>query len=300
MHGYLALPQHDIGIREVAALSARLSYVLMCLTLCWGVFTATGWIRKLTGYQAVRSGHMILASLTLATGISHAMVFMLLREQGLSLFGIAVPFSGLFRHALGIMGLELMIAITVAVGFKRFIAYRKWLRFHQLAYAAVAMVVVHSWFGAVANGHLAVVWLTGITVLVPAATLSVLRLLPPRWLIRMGMLGAAPAADTSPVPQEYAVASPGAVNRNGSTNRTGVNGTVNGSGNGRVKIRVNVDNQRCKRYGICQAESPELFQLLEDGRLRYIRDPHSEDRAGAQAAARSCPMRAIKLQEVSN
>jgi ferredoxin len=295
VHGYLALPQHDIGIREVAALSARCSYVLMCFTLCWGIFTATGWIRRLTGYQAVRSGHMILAILTLSTGVTHAGIFLLLREQGLSMIGITVPFSGLFRHALGIMGLEVMIAITVAVGFKRFVAYRKWLRFHQLAYVAVAMVVVHSWFGAIANGHLAVVWLTGITVLVPAATLSLLRLLPPRWLIKAGMLGAAPAATTSPVPQEYAVVATGTGNRNGA-----VNGSSNGSSNGRTKIRVNVDNQRCKRYGICQAESPELFQLMEDGRLRYIRDPHTEDRAGAQAAARSCPMRAIKLQEVHN
>jgi sulfoxide reductase heme-binding subunit YedZ len=59
-----------------------------------------------------------------------------------------------------------------------------------------------------------------------------------------------------------------------------------------------VDNQRCKRYGICQAESPELFQLLADGRLHYVRDPDSGEHAGAQAAARSCPMRAIHLQEV--
>jgi ferredoxin len=70
--------------------------------------------------------------------------------------------------------------------------------------------------------------------------------------------------------------------------------------NGRMarKITVSVDNQRCKRYGICQAESPDLFQLLADGRLRYVRDPENGKRAGAQAAARSCPMQAIQLQEV--
>ncbi|HEU5471617.1 MAG TPA: ferredoxin [Actinophytocola sp.] len=271
-----------------------MSYVLMCLTLCWGIFTATGWIRRLTGYQSVRSFHMVLAIFTLSTGMTHAGIFLLLREQGLDLFSITVPFSGLFRHALGIFGLELMIGITVAVALKRFIAYRKWLRFHQLAYLAVAMIVVHSWFGAVANGHLAVLWLGGVTVLVPAVTLTVLRVLPPRWLIKAGLLTAAPAANASPVPQEYAVVPTGTGNRNGA-----VNGSSNGAVNGRTKIRVNVDNQRCKRYGICQAESPELFQLLEDGRLRYIRDPHTEDRAGAQAAARSCPMRAIKLQEVN-
>jgi ferredoxin/DMSO/TMAO reductase YedYZ heme-binding membrane subunit len=277
----IALPQHDIGVREAAAFSARASYVLMCFTLCWGIFTATGWIRRLTGLQAIRSGHMILATLTVATGFTHAIVFLLLREQGLSVAGIAIPFSGRFRHGLGILGLEIMIAITIATGLKNFVNYRRWLRFHQLAYPAVAMVVVHSWFGAIANGHLAVTWLAGVTVLTPAITLTALRITPPNLLIKAGLLSAAPKA----APPSVAEASP--------------NGVMNGHRNGR-KITVSVDNQRCRRYGICQAESPDLFQLLEDGRLRYVRDPENGKRAGAQAAARSCPMQAIQLQEVRN
>jgi sulfoxide reductase heme-binding subunit YedZ len=273
----IALPQHDIGIREVAALSARLSYVLMCLTLCWGVLTATGWVRRLTGHQAIRSGHMILAAFTLATGLTHAIVFLLLREQSLSVFGIAVPFSGRLRHTLGILGLEIMIAITVTTGLRRWIRYRNWLRFHQLAYPALALVVLHSWFGAVANGHLALLWLGGITVLTPAVTLTALRFLPPRLLIRAGLLAGAPAATGT----QLAVVEP----------------PPPGPRSGR-KVQVSVDNQRCKRYGICQAESPQLFQLMEDGRLRYVRDPDTESRPMAQAAARSCPMQAIQLQEV--
>jgi ferredoxin/DMSO/TMAO reductase YedYZ heme-binding membrane subunit len=273
----LALPQHDIGVREVAVLTARTSYVLMCLTLCWGILTATGWIRRLTGLQAIRSTHMILATFTLATGMIHAVVFVLLREQSLSLAGIMVPFSGKFRHALGILGLEIMIAITVFTGLKRFMRYRNWLRFHQLAYAAVGMTVIHSWFGAVANGHLALLWLSGITVLTPAITLTVLRFLPPKMLIKAGVLAAAPATTGA----QLAVIEPPAP----------------GPRNGK-KVQVSVDNQRCKRYGICQAESPQLFQLMDDGRLRYVRDPDTESRAEAQAAARSCPMQAIQLQEV--
>lgn len=273
----IALPQHDIGVREVAALSARASYVFMCLTLCWGVLTATGWIKRLTGHQAIRSAHMILATFTLATGLTHAIVFLLLREQGLNIFGIAVPFSGTFRHALGILGLEIMVAITITTGMRRFIRYRNWLRFHQLAYVAVGMVVVHSWFGAIHNGHLALLWLSGITVLTPAVTLTALRFLPPKMLIRAGLLAAAPATTGT----QLAVVEP----------------PPPGPRVGR-KVQVSVDNQRCKRYGICQAESPQLFQLMEDGRLRYVRDPDTDSRAQAQAAARSCPMQAIQLQEV--
>lgn len=273
----VALPQHDIGIREVAALSARLAYVFMCLTLCWGIFTYTGWIRRLTGAQAIRSGHMILATFTVATGATHAVVFLLLREQGLDLFGIVVPFSGQLRHTLGILGLEVMTAILISTGLRRFIRYRNWLRFHQFAYVAFAAVVIHSWFGAIANGHLGLLWLGGITVLTPAVTLTVLRFLPPKYLTRAGLLAAAPAAAET----QLAVVEP----------------PPPGPRMGR-KVQVSVDNQRCKRYGICQAESPQLFQLMEDGRLRYVRDPDTQSRAQAQAAARSCPMQAIQLQEV--
>lgn len=275
----LALPQHDIGVREVAALSARAAYVLMCFTLCWGILTATGWIRRLTGHQAIRSSHMFLATFTIAAGITHAIVFLLLREQGLNFTSILVPFGGQFRHGLGILGLELMIAITFATSLKNLVNYRRWLRFHQLAYPAVALTVVHSWFGAIANGHLAVTWLGGVTVLTPAITLTALRLTPPNLLIKAGLLSAAPKA----APPQLAAQQGGPSMRNGRMAR---------------KITVSVDNQRCKRYGICQAESPDLFQLLADGRLRYVRDPENGKRAGAQAAARSCPMQAIQLQEV--
>jgi sulfoxide reductase heme-binding subunit YedZ len=273
----VALPQHDIGIREVAAMSARLSYVFMCLTLCWGIFTYTGWIRRLTGHQAIRSGHMILATFTVASGMVHAIVFLLLREQGLNLAGITVPFGGRLRHTMGILGLEIMTAILISTGLRRFIRYRNWLRFHQLAYVAFAMVVMHSWFGAIANGHLGLLWLGGITVLTPALTLTVLRFLPPRILTRAGLLAAAPAAAETQLAVVEPPAPPPRAGR---------------------KVQVSVDNQRCKRYGICQAESPNLFQLMEDGRLRYVRDPDTQSRAQAQAAARVCPMQAIQLQEV--
>lgn len=276
----IALPQHDIGVREVAALSARAAYVLMCFTLCWGIFTATGWIRRLTGHQAIRSGHMILATFTVAAGVTHAIVFLLLREQGLNAAGILIPFGGRFRHGLGILGLELMIAIIFATGLKNFVNYRRWLRFHQLAYPAVALVVVHSWYGAIANGHLAVTWLAGVTALTPAITLTALRLTPPSILIKAGLLSPAPKA----APPSMSDIVP--------------NGSMNGHVRNGRKVTVSVDNQRCRRYGICQAESPDLFQLLADGRLRYVRDPENGKRAGAQAAARACPMQAIQLQEV--
>ncbi|MTD53974.1 ferric reductase-like transmembrane domain-containing protein [Amycolatopsis pithecellobii] len=186
----MAQQSTDAGLRGVAQMSARIAYVFMCLTLCWGVLTATGWVRNLTGRKALRGGHMVLATLTLAFGVVHAAAFYFLSVGAFSIARLTVPFlpSGLARHAFGIIGLELMIAIAITAGMHRFIAYRRWLWLHRLAYLAIPLLAVHSFFGAIANGHLAVLWLAGITLLVPVVTLSVLRFLPSRALERIGLV----------------------------------------------------------------------------------------------------------------
>ena len=150
---FLAVGQHDVGIREVAAASARFAYVLMCLTLCWGILTSTGWVRRITGHHAVRGGHMMLAAFTLAAGLAHASVFLLLRFQGFTVFGLIIPFLGTFTVSLGIIGFDLLILIAIVAGLRRWINYRRWLRFHQVAYVAVALLAVHSFLGAIANGR---------------------------------------------------------------------------------------------------------------------------------------------------
>lgn len=260
---------HDAGVRHVAQISARLAYAFMCATLCWGVLIATGWASKITGRQGLRNSHMVLATLALAFGSLHAFAFTLLRLGAFSHLQLLVPFAdgGLFRHALGIVGLELMLAIAFTAGLRKKLYYRKWLRGHQLAYAAVALAVVHSWFGAVANGNLAVLWLAGLTILIPTATMAVARFLPPDVLVKLGMLEPEPGFEPEP------------------------------DGAGGSALDISVDNERCHRYGICQAEAPGLFQLVDDQRLRYERRPPPEQFAKARAAARACPMRAIELRE---
>ena len=260
---------HDAGVRHVAQISARLAYAFMCATLCWGVLIATGWANKITGRQGLRNSHMVLATLALAFGSLHAFAFTLLQLGAFSFVTIALPFvdGGLLRHALGIVGLELMLAIAFTAGLRKKVYYRKWLRLHQVAYAAVTITVVHSWFGAIANGNLAVLWLAGLTILIPTATIAVARFLPPDLLVKLGMLEPEPGFEPEP------------------------------DGAGGSALDISVDNERCHRYGICQAEAPGLFQLLDDERLRYERRPPPELFAKARAAARACPMRAIELRE---
>lgn len=181
---------HDAGIRQIAALSARIAYVLTCLALCWGIFVSTGWLHKLCGRQATRSSHMVFVTLALAFGASHVMCFLFLTDRRYDLFRLTVPLlrGGLFRHALGIIGYEFMIAIALSAMVQRFVTYRQWLRLHRLAYPAIGLIVVHSLFGAIANGHLALVWLGGLTLLAPTVMLTALRFAPPRMLVDAGLV----------------------------------------------------------------------------------------------------------------
>jgi sulfoxide reductase heme-binding subunit YedZ len=59
---------------------------------------------------------------------------------------------------------------------------------HRLAYPAVALLVVHSLLGAIANGHLDIVWLGGLTFLVPTVVLAVLRFVPSKVLTEVGLV----------------------------------------------------------------------------------------------------------------
>ncbi|WP_103342947.1 ferric reductase-like transmembrane domain-containing protein [Amycolatopsis sp. CA-126428] len=183
-------PKTDPAARNLAAFAARTSYAATMLTLTWGVLTATGWIRSVTGRKGLRSTHMVLATATIIFGLVHALGFTYLTVAPYSFAYMFVPFgSGQEgRHIAGIVGFEVMFAIFLTAGLQRFTSYRRWLWLHRCAYPAVALIAIHSWFGAIANGHLSVTWLAGITLLVPAVTVSMLRFMPARTLERIGLV----------------------------------------------------------------------------------------------------------------
>lgn len=263
----LAVSEHDAGVWDVATASGRMAYITMCLSACWGVLTATGWVRKITGRAALRTTHQVLATFAMATAVTHAFTFLLLESEPLEVYQLVLPLvgGGEVRHALGVVGLELMLAASITAALQRTVFYRDWLRLHRLAYVGVWLGAMHAWLGAAASGHVAVVWLAGITVLMPAVTLTVLRFLPPRVLVRIGVIAADPPVAEGGPP---------------------------------IGVRVAVDHERCRHYALCQAQAPRVFRVLDDGRLRYARNPDADQAPQVRAAARVCPMRAIRVDTV--
>ena len=83
------------------------------LTLTWGVLTATGWVRTVTGRKALRGTHMVLATGTLIFGGVHALGFFYLTIAPYSLDYLFVPFVAgqEIRHIAGIIGFCVCVSL---------------------------------------------------------------------------------------------------------------------------------------------------------------------------------------------
>ncbi|XVV05377.1 hypothetical protein ACQPW3_08285 [Actinosynnema sp. CA-248983] len=191
------------------------------------------------------------------------------------------------------LGFDLMVAVAVTAALQGSTFYRSWLPLHRLAYVAVWLSAMHAWLGAAAAGTVPVLWLAGITVLVPAITLTLLRFLPPRTLVRLGVVAPSPAprhrrlaparTPEGRAPQRRAARQPG-----GATGEPA-------SDEPTAAVRVEVDHGLCRHFALCQVQAPRVFRVLADGTLRYARNPDPEEGPRVAAAARACPMRAVRV-----
>jgi ferredoxin len=60
-------------------------------------------------------------------------------------------------------------------------------------------------------------------------------------------------------------------------------------------VTVNVDPVRCARFGYCEHEAPEVFQLRREGRLTYQDRVPVDEIDPVIRAVEICPARAISL-----
>ena len=185
---------HDEALNDVTAWTARIAYAMMCLSLAWGALTSMGWVNRVTGRQALRSGHLMLATLTLAFAAVHVGTILMRRLDPFSWEDVLIPFNsgGMFRHSMGILAFEGMLVAAVAVGLRRWMSYWRWLWLHRLAYPAFAFGVIHALMAAAYRGDLEVLWLGGITLTVPAVTVALVRFVPQKALSTTGLLDEVP------------------------------------------------------------------------------------------------------------
>ncbi len=137
---------YDQGIRHIATLAGYLSYGLMAWTVIFGILTTTGWARRSVKRQTLHGGHMMLAVMTLTFGVLHGVAYAFQVDDHFGFLKVVVPFvqDGEPEVALGIVGLELGVAVAVSIWFQRKLGYRRWHLLHFGAYGAFGLSLAHT------------------------------------------------------------------------------------------------------------------------------------------------------------
>ncbi|MEV5459758.1 ferredoxin [Streptomyces cellulosae] len=61
-------------------------------------------------------------------------------------------------------------------------------------------------------------------------------------------------------------------------------------------MRIVLDRPRCEGHGLCEEAAPQLMHLDDEGELVLHREEIDEsDAAAANAAARVCPVAALRI-----
>jgi ferredoxin len=72
-----------------------------------------------------------------------------------------------------------------------------------------------------------------------------------------------------------------------------------GGGGGGGTATVNVDPVRCARFGFCEHEAPDVFQIRREGRLTYRSRVSGEQQIDSVIRALEvCPARAITMGNI--
>jgi ferredoxin len=63
------------------------------------------------------------------------------------------------------------------------------------------------------------------------------------------------------------------------------------------RFRVVVDRNLCTSLGQCEFAAPNVFTINDEGKLELNERPDESERKAVERAVRSCPTRALSLEE---
>jgi sulfoxide reductase heme-binding subunit YedZ len=248
------------AVHIVAATVGFTSLALLWLSVLSGVALRAGWADARVRHSTFYGIHRTLAVLGLALGLTHGLAQLAVPGGPIRLVDQFIPFinpSDPIGVGLGVVALEVMVAMAVTSVVQRRLGFHRWRALHAAAYTAYSLLTGHVLISGsdVAPGH---VWGPVIGA----------------WLVTTGA-GVATMLSARGTLARIA-------NRLGRPDPRG-------------RVTVGVDPVRCARFGFCEHAAPEVFSLLGDGMLNYrpVAEPHQAD--AVAEAARVCPARAIFL-----
>lgn len=250
------------SLHLVAVTIGVTSFFLIWLAVLGGIVLRNGWALTWVRHSTLHGIHTTLALLGLTLGAVHTGAQ--LAKPGLfRVIDLVVPFT-YWRDPIGVgvgvIGLEIMIAVALSIVFQRMLGYSRWRILHTLNYVAFTLIVAH-------------ILISGSDAFRPPLAISVIG----TWVVTVVLWFI-----TTPV---FA-----ALRRRTDQSTSGRQRSQ--------EVSVNVDAQRCARFGFCEHEAPEVFRLRGDGRLAYRASVPPEEATPVIRAAEVCPARAITLTRV--
>lgn len=244
----------------VGAAVGFLAFVLLWLSVVWGVVLRNGWLATRIRRQTAYGIHQLLSVLGLTLSAVHASVRLAVPGGHLLPVHLFVPF-GYWRDPIGVgvavLGLEVLLAVAVTILFQRRLGYTRWRVLHRLTYPAFLLIVAHI---LISGTDLASPWVWG-AVLLAALVAGGLWLTTVPWLAdRWRQLRGRFAPGLRP-----------------------------------AEVTINVDPTRCARFGFCEHEAPQVFALRSDGVLAHRASVPIGALPAVSRAVEVCPTRAIAL-----
>ncbi|MFI1092378.1 ferric reductase-like transmembrane domain-containing protein [Streptomyces sp. NPDC020917] len=137
---------YDSGVHQIARLVALIAYVLMVATVVLGVMLRLRFMQRSVNRATFYGAHMTLALSAMIFGAIHGLTFLYQPIWRIGWTQLGVPFVGGVQRVpvgFGIVGTELAVAVACSVWLQRRLGYHRWLRIHQLAYVAFALIWLH-------------------------------------------------------------------------------------------------------------------------------------------------------------
>ncbi len=131
-------------LARVAGLS---SYAALAIALLTGIAMRTAVLDWLGSNRAVRSLHEYTTVLWLPLGALHVLSLLLDSTARIGVVDVVLPFHssyGTLAIGLGALSVDVLVAVTITAYLKRRMRKDIWLWIHRLAYAAFALLFLHS------------------------------------------------------------------------------------------------------------------------------------------------------------
>ncbi|GAA3384490.1 4Fe-4S domain-containing protein [Cryptosporangium minutisporangium] len=246
------------AVHVVAAAVGFASTIALWLSIIIGIVLGRSWSLPWIKHTSLKNLHMTFAIGGLALGIVHGLAQLAAPGTYVRWIDQFIPFLNPTKPigvGLGTLCLQMFLAIALSVPIQRKLGHARWRMIHSTAYMAYTVTAGHLIFA----GSEVKGWVTWAVV---ASWLVIIGL----WFSTSGKFG-----------KQVGAAAMDIADKRAST------------------TTVNVNPHACARFGFCEHEAPEVFQLKGNGRLAYRTtvEPHEVDQV--YSAIKICPARAISM-----